>query len=348
MPLDFSKWAIVSPKTATGFGRMAEDAKAILGIPHHLVADTHHLENQVSLEGYAIPARLSKAELTAVLASIKGLQAILTFECLTWHPLLPIVCKELGIQLFCVIMWEWFSGHSPIWKEASALICPSAFTASIVQSYGHRHTLTLPWVLDLAKLPKRTIRGPAKVFGHNAGVVDGQDRKGTLDTIRAFAKVPKADLRLRLNYVHSELPIPQIDRRIQVQARTYNQAADLFEGIEVAIQPSKMEGIGFMVLEAVCSGLPTISLNYPPMNTYVRHDPLLVKKSLAKRRALSTSLYPHAHLYLPNPKALAEAIAWCAEHDLSAISEDNRSWAQACFNPIQLQSQWSAALAPYF
>lgn len=348
MPLDFSKWAILSPKTATGFGRMAEDAKSVLGIPYHFVSDTYHLSNQLAPHDLAVPAKLSKEELIAVLRSVKGLQAILSFETLKWHPLLSTVCKELGIQLFCIIMWEWFGGKDPIWKEATALICPSSFTRSIVESYGHTHTLTLPWVLDLAKLPKRSITGPASIFGHNAGVIDGQDRKGTLDTLRAFSNVKDPKLRLKLNYVHSELSLPRLESRVELKAGAYTHAAELFAGIDVAIQPSKMEGIGFMVLEAVCSGLPTISLNYPPMNTYVQNPSLLVSKSIFKRRALSTHLYPHSHLYLPNIKSLSEAIAWCTRNDLSMISENNRAWAQKRFDPIKLKQEWVEAINPYF
>ena len=351
MGLDFSKWAMLSPKNATGLGRMAEDATRVLGIHCHLVSDTFHLQNksfESSLNEIPLPASLSKKQLRSLLQSIPHLQAILTFERLTWHPDLTVLCQELGIPIFCVVMWEWFTGKDPIWKRATALICPSDFTTAIVASYGYKHYLSLPWVLDLSKFPPRKVQGPARYFGHNAGVIDLQDRKGTLDVIQAFSKLKDPHSRLRIQYVHSELPLPAVDERIKIIQGPLEAPASLFEGIDAAIQPSKMEGIGFMVLEAVCSGIPTITLDYPPMNTYERHPSLLVKKSFFKRRALSTSLCEHAHLYLPKPKSLLEQIRWCTKNDLSLISTQNRLWAESYFNPAQLKNLWYEKLKSYF
>ncbi len=348
MGLDFSKWAILSPNNATGFGRMAEDAKTVLGIQWHLVADTQHLQNEDLDRAWALPAHFKKEQVRSLLQSIPELQAILTFERLTWHPDLPELCQELGIPILCVIMWEWFTGKDPLWERATALICPSDFTAGIVASYGYKHYVTLPWVLDVSKFSPRKVQGPAQYFGHNAGVIDSQDRKGTLDVLQAFSKLKNPKARLRMRYIHSEIPLPAVDERIEIIQGTLEDPASLFEGIDVAIQPSKMEGIGFMVLEAVCSGIPTITLDYPPMNTYARHSELLVKKSFFKRRALSTHLCEHAHLYLPQPKSLLDSIRWCIHHDLSVISSQNRTWAETQFNPLSLKNIWTEKLKPYF
>ncbi|MBL8676999.1 MAG: hypothetical protein JNJ47_06235, partial [Alphaproteobacteria bacterium] len=169
----------MSPKNATGFGRMADDAKSVLGIQWHLVADTQHLQNEGLDHTWALAADFTKEQVRSLLRSIPKLQAILTFERLTWHPDLAELCQELDIPIFCVIMWEWFNGKDPIWGKATALICPSDFTAAIVASYGYKQYLTLPWALDISKFPARKIQGPAKCFGHNAGVIDSQDRKST-------------------------------------------------------------------------------------------------------------------------------------------------------------------------
>lgn len=348
MSLDFSRWAILSPKTATGFGRMAEDAKHVLGIRCHLISDTYHLQNEPLGQDIALPASLSKDELRKLLQNLPGLEAILTFERLTWHAGLPAVCKDLDIPLICVVMWEWFNGKDPIWKTARALICPSDFTAGIVASYGYKNYVSLPWAVDLAKLPHRQIQGSAKHFGHNAGVIDAQDRKGTSDVLSAFSKLKDPEATLTVRYIDSALPLKTLDPRIRLIQGALEKPADLFETIDVAIQPSKMEGIGFMVLEAICSGLPTITLDYPPMNTYGQTAGLLVEKTLFKRRALSTHFCEHAHLYLPKPKDLLEKIKGCTDNDLSFISSENRRWAESYFEPERLKKLWHAKLNPYF
>ena len=350
MALDFKHWAVLAPKNTTGFGRMAQDAQSILGIPYHCISITHHLTN-LPLEKpneYWIDKSYSKDQVRTILSSIPRLQAVLFFEYMDWNPHLMDVCQELGIKTACVVMWEWFSGLDPRWKQCSVIICPSTFAQNIVHSYGYTHTVVLPWVLDLAKLPARKVSGTACVFGHNAGVIDAQDRKGTLDTIHAFSSINDPDIRLVIRAQTDNKFLKTHDHRISVHIGNLDSPSELFSNIDAVIQPSKMEGIGFMVLEPVVSGMPTITLDYPPMNTYVHQPELLAKKKWFKRKAIPTAWHKHAHLRLPNINDLADKIRWCTQHDLSAISLYNRQWGESVFDPASLQRLWRHTLEPFF
>lgn len=347
MGLDFQKWAIVSPNNETGFGRMAMDAQKILGIPYHFITPSTQFKNKAPQKNQIeLDKQYCIEELCQILAPFK-LQAVLMFEHLNWCTHLRKACIHLGIKMVCVPMWEWFNGKNDMWKDAHLLIFPSTFAAKALQGFPYPHVV-LPWVLDLEGLPSICIQGPATIFGHNAGIIDHQDRKGTLETISSFSKIKNPNLRLILRFVHSELPLPKLDKRIIVESGSLSHHSHLFKGIDAAIQPSKMEGIGFMVLEPVCSGLPTITLNYPPMNTYTQNPLLLVKKSLFKRRAIATTWNPNAHLYLPNIQDLKAKIEWASKNDLSSISKHNRSWAETFFEPKSLLKQWSESLMSYF
>ena len=51
------------------------------------------------------------------------------------------------------------------------------------------------WTINLDRLPKRKVKGYPKLFIHNAGIVDGDDRKGTQSTIDAFSRVKRTDIK---------------------------------------------------------------------------------------------------------------------------------------------------------
>ena len=324
---------------------MAQDMKAILGLKKHIITDSYHMENSAP-EGEHEVHVLRTDSLETFLEKVEPLlpiEGIFFFERFDWNRFVFDVCDKYNIKTVCIPMWEWFTGHIPDWKRCDLFVCPSQHTQDTVESYGFTNVALLPWLLDLQKFPARKITGKARTFIHNAGLVDIQDRKGTRDTINAFKKTTSPDIRLIVR-LQREVDLPSLDERIEVQVGHLDNVADLFKQGDVAIQPSKMEGIGFMVLEAVCSGLPVITLDYPPMNDYVTQPDLLVKKKWFKRKSLPSNWVKHAHLRLPSISDLAKKIEWCAENELETISWENRTWAENEFNADSLRARWQDTL----
>jgi glycosyltransferase involved in cell wall biosynthesis len=272
---------------------------------------------------------------------VKGILFFETYG--TWHPSLLKVAKALGVKTVCIPTWEWFRGEDPMWKLCDLFACPTRFTLGIVTGYGWERARYIPWTLDLARFPARTIAGPARVFIHNAGLVDRDDRKGTGDAIRAFSRVKRRDLRLIVR-MQKAAPLPQVDSRIEVLVGDIANPRDLYAAGDVAIQPSKMEGIGFMVIEPVASGIPVIAINYPPMNEFVRQPEMLAKLRWFKRRAHANNWVKHSHLRLARTSDLTRKIEWCADHDMTAIGGENRRFAEATFDPAALRHQWAQCL----
>jgi glycosyltransferase involved in cell wall biosynthesis len=141
-------------------------------------------------------------------------------------------------------------------------------------------------------------------------------------------------------------PLPPLDDRIEIKLGHLENHADLYTEGDAAIQPSKMEGTGFMVLEPLCTGLPVVTTDYPPMNEYIRQPEMLVRKRWFKRKAFPTRVagIRHAHLRLPSLRDLVHKIEWCATHDLGEISRANRDWAEETFNPEAVLRRWTEAL----
>jgi len=240
-------------------------------------------------------------------------------------------------------MWEWFVGHAKEWKYCDLFVCPSRFTEKIVRSYGFTNTCYLPWPIDLANLPIRHVSGPARHFVHNAGLVDHDDRKGTRDVIQAFNRIKRSDIRLTIR-MQKEVPLPPFDERIEVLVGNLSNVSALYSTGDICVQPSKMEGIGFMVLEPACAGMPVITTDYPPMNEFIQQPELRCRTRWRKRKAFATQWVRHSHLKLPRISDLSRRMEWAASTDLSAISKANRQWAEATFNPQSLRVLWSEAL----
>lgn len=344
MNFDFSRWAIVAYNDDTGLGRMAQDAKAVLGVRQLVVPSARLATKPLDpARDQWLRADASAEEIETLLADLDGL---ILLEKPDWHPLLVPTARRLGRTVVAVPMWEWFRGTDHVWSLVDRILCPSEFSARIVRSYGFANVDALTWTLDLARFPARQISGAARIFFHNAGLIDHDDRKGTRDAIEAFLRVRRTDLRLVVR-LQQEAPLPRLDGRIDVHIGNLAAPEALYAEGDVAIQPSKMEGVGFMVLEPVCCGIPTITTDYSPMSDYVLQPELRAAKRWFRRSSFPrrAAAIKHAHLRLPRLGDLARRIEWCAEHDLGAISCANRQLAEQRFNPARLRAEWAAALA---
>jgi glycosyltransferase involved in cell wall biosynthesis len=349
MPLhlnnNFCDWAVVAHNDDTGFGRQANDLKTTLGIKRHLVIPSERLFDkplQNEYEAFLTPDT-SDDDLRGILKDVRG---VIFFERPGWHRSLLPICRELGVKSICCPNWEWFNGNDPLWKLCDLFVCTSRFTSRIVSRYGFSNIFPIgPWPLDVSTFPTRQIVGPARHFIHNAGIVDPQDRKGTKETILAFHRVKRDDIRLTV-HIQKTAALPRIhDSRIEIMIANLENPADLYREGDVAIQPSKMEGNGFMVLEPLLCGVPVITLDYPPMNEYITDPKMLVKKLPFKRRAFPTTWVKHAHLRIPSIRDLASKIKWCAENDMSALSTANRNYSAAHQDPQRQHLLWSKIIA---
>ncbi len=105
-------------------------------------------------------------------------------------------------------------------------------------------------------------------------------RKGTDTLIRAFGSVRGAARLL----VHTQVPLegefPELageiralvaEGRLEVVVGTVG-APGLYHRGDVYVYPSRLEGIGLTIAEALACGLPVIVLDQPPMNEFVDRD----------------------------------------------------------------------------
>jgi glycosyltransferase involved in cell wall biosynthesis len=347
MCVDWRRWAVVGPKDDTGLGRQAEAIRATLGVGIHLAPPSERMQGRpLDAAGeMRLDPGCSEETLRGLL---RDLQGVLILERPAWHPALLPMCRGLGVRTVCAPNWEWFPGRNPLWRHCDLFACGSRITLDAVRGFGWHNAVTVaPWPLPLERFPVRRIAGPARVFVHNGALIDRSDRKGTHDTIRAFRRLRRRDVRLIVR-LQKAAELREADPRIEVRVGNLDDPAALYAEGEVVVQPSKLEGIGFLILEAICSGLPVITTDAPPMNEYVSQPELRVAPRLWKRRAYQTRWIPQAHERPARVGRLARAMEWCAEHDLGAVAAANRAWAEERFAVERVRRLWDEAVASLF
>src|SRR5437016_1410970 len=75
MEINFAKWGVVSFKDSTGLGRMAADARKVLGVGRHLVAPSERMVGAKldPATDVAIGKEASDLELETALRGLEGL-----------------------------------------------------------------------------------------------------------------------------------------------------------------------------------------------------------------------------------------------------------------------------------
>lgn len=135
----------------------------------------------------------------------------------------------------------------------------------------HKNAIYIPWgVQTFASQPSS--EHDDLCFFHNLGF--NPQRKGTDLVIKAFRELDAPNTRLIL---HAQKPLsdfPQLAQLIDhhVAIEWINQEVPppgLYHTGDVYVYPSRLEGIGLSLPEALSAGLPVITTNEAPMNEFV-------------------------------------------------------------------------------
>ena len=115
-------------------------------------------------------------------------------------------------------------------------------------------------------------------FFHSAGY--SPYRKGTDLLLRAFDKVQgkakliihtQVDLKLFMPRLLSSIQRMEINGKLEVIKGTYG-APGLYHLGDAYVYPSRLDGIGLTIFEALSCGLPVITTDAQPMNERINQD----------------------------------------------------------------------------
>lgn len=194
-----------------------------------------------------------------------------------WYPLLW--CKEWGIKTIAYV--DYYTEQTiPLFKVYDCLICN---TRKHFQAFSwHPGARYVPWGTDIELFKphseNRQDRLSHVCFFHSSGM--SPVRKGTDLLLKAFDKVrvisqliihTQVDLKVALPDLRSLIEKLESENRLTVIHKTVSAPGLYYLG-DVYVYPSRLDGIGLTVVEAISSGLPCIVPDNSPMNEFVNEE----------------------------------------------------------------------------
>lgn len=163
------------------------------------------------------------------------------------------------------------------------IVC-NEYSAFLIKKAGIQNVAILAAPINTERFaykPRGMGRG---ILLHHAGYWGMNGRKGTVEIIQAFQLMRQQlefkDIRLKL-YSQVDVKLAQIPG-IEYIIGNQLDVSKMFEEGDAFLAPSKREGIGLSILEAMACGFPVITLNASPMNEYINCSQCLVKTTHTK------------------------------------------------------------------
>lgn len=189
-----------------------------------------------------------------------------------WKPV--VAAKKAG---YCIGAYvDYYTQITvPAFELYDFLICNTKRHFSVFN--WHKNAHYIPWGTNIEKFkPVPNINDRVTTFLISAGWQgkDDGDRRGTLLAIKAFKNVP-GDIVLK---IFSQVSLSECrpdwqdlinsDHRIQFIYGTFDPFP--FEEGDIYLYPSRLDGIGLTLPEAISSGLTVITTDNAPMNEFVK------------------------------------------------------------------------------
>lgn len=164
----------------------------------------------------------------------------------------------------------------PLFFLYDFLLCNTRRHHSVFKN--HPQALYIPWGTDcdLFRPTNHLANRQPITFFHSAGMGGVNLRKGTDILVKAFQKVSGAAKLI----IHSQVGVEhygdaahfiEADPRIEFINKTVSTPG-LYHLGDVYVYPTKLEGIGLTIAEALACGLPVVTTDEAPMNEFVTND----------------------------------------------------------------------------
>lgn len=191
-----------------------------------------------------------------------------------WWP--PVQwCNDLGV-ITCAYVDYYTPRTVPLFALYDMLICNTKRHDSVFRWHPNCHYV--PWGTETEIFrpnSARPVDAGSITFFHSAGL--SPRRKGADLVLRAFSKIvgparlvlhTQLDLGRAMPRLRGMMSRLTKEERLRVITQTV-PAPGLYHLGDVYVYPSRLDGIGLSVPEALACGLPVITCDQPPMNEFV-------------------------------------------------------------------------------
>lgn len=249
----------------------------------------------------------------------------------------PAIWRRRGIRWVHVVHWDWFApAYMDAWRSAH-LVSPNRMCQNGLKGLGLESTW-LPVPIDTKRLQFK-LRKKAETFISVYGF-GGQDERRSLSEVFSAWRMMKAPPRLLILAQKDPVemdgnPVPGAE----VSVENVPEPSDLYDVGDIAVQPSRYEGVGVSLLEAQARGLPVITTNAPPMNEIVRDLLVPVARTLDIRimgKALPS--------FVPSSDGLLTLVQSICGTDISHLSRKARGMVEKEFSWDVLRERWITLL----
>lgn len=220
---------------------------------------------------------------------------------------------------------------------------------------NHAVAQKVPWTFDDVGLkgyyaPNPSDEARKHTFVHNAGWLGINFRKGTPEAILAFdmlsRKYPQISLAVFCQAPREKLPANVQDvlaANKRIEWVTADLGDDLLRPYQVGkihVYPSKLDGLGLCLLEALYCRIPTVTTDAPPMNEFIKqdiHGELIPVKQFAKRA--DGIIFPEAHVSVEDTAAAMERAYLRLDHYRAVLNRDDLPAAKTTATHQEFQLQ---------
>lgn len=250
-------------------------------------------------------------------------------------------CKKRKDLIIGAYIDYYTSETLEFFKLYDFLICNTKRHYSIFKDF--RNCFYIPWGTDIELFKPKSEKHKILTFFHSAGGLGINYRKGTDIIIRALPKIKEKNFKI---IIHSQLPLEEYkpnlieiiknDQRIEFVARIVPPSGLYYLG-DIYLYPTRLEGIGLTIAEALSCGLPVITTDCPPMNEFVqdgyngklvkvkeylgRHDGYYWAESIVDENSLIEAM----NFFLLNPEKIDEFKKKARESALKNLNWQNNA-----------------------
>jgi glycosyltransferase involved in cell wall biosynthesis len=252
----------------------------------------------------------------------------------------PAIWRKKGLRWVHMVHWDWFSpDHMDAWRYAK-LLSPNRMCHDELLKHYSLKSEFLPVPVDTDRMIFQE-RRKCELFVSGYGYGGLHDRRSLPEIFSAWRGMPQPPPPLAI--LAQQRP-PELDREappygIAIEVGNMPEPRDLWSFGDVAVQPSRYEGVGVSMVEAQASGVPVIAVDAPPMNE-VAPD-LLVPVAYTGSVNLIGKPLPS---YVPSVDALRQRVLELHMKDISALSRRARERAEKTFSWKALRGRWVEAL----
>jgi glycosyltransferase involved in cell wall biosynthesis len=251
----------------------------------------------------------------------------------------PGLWAAKGIRWIHVVHWDWFAqDKKDVWKKATTLIAPNrmCYDALRIRKYD---PILLPVPVDTDKFAFK-LRAKADHFVSIYAYGGPHERRSLREIFECWKGLEDPPrLTIFAQKRPSELGKIKPAQGIEVLLGNAPDPWMLYEEGDVAVQPSRFEGVGVSMVEAQACGLPVVALDAPPMNEIAPDLPVAVQEAVMVE-ILGKKIPSH----IPDVDSFRDRISSIAGKDISGLSRQARKRAEDGFSWRVLRPQWMDVL----